>query len=197
MKGHRSVTLSLLAVLVAVIVGGLNWDSAGPGFRTALAQLASTSTPTQPPISQPTSTNTPGPQPTSTNTPGPQPTSTNTPAPTAFNFAGFFPPVGNPPTLNSAKAGQTIPVKFSLHGYFGLNIFAMGSPFSVLIACPAKVALPLSAQATSTTNRLTYDASSDQYTYLWKTNWIWAGTCRQLTIRLSDGTDHIAYFRFR
>jgi hypothetical protein len=40
----------------------------------------------------------------------------------AFSYSGFFPPVDNPPVTNSAKAGVGIPVKFSLGGYFGLDI---------------------------------------------------------------------------
>ena len=45
-----------------------------------------------------------------------------------FNFAGFFPPVDNLPAWNSVKAGQAIPIKFSLGGNKGLNIFATGYP---------------------------------------------------------------------
>jgi hypothetical protein len=33
--------------------------------------------------------------------------------------------------------------------------------------------------------------------YVWRTNKAWAQTRRQLIVRLSDVTDHIAYFRFR
>jgi hypothetical protein len=43
---------------------------------------------------------------------------------------------------------------------------------------------------------LSYDAASDTYTYLWKTNKAWANTCRQLNIRLNDGTEHKANFKF-
>jgi len=32
--------------------------------------------------------------------------------------------------------------------------------------------------------------------YVWKTNKAWAGTCRQLDVQLSDGTDHLADFEF-
>jgi extracellular elastinolytic metalloproteinase len=32
---------------------------------------------------------------------------------------------------------------------------------------------------------------------VWKTQKAWAGTCRQLIIRLDDGTDHIANFKFK
>ena len=52
-----------------------------------------------------------------------------------YNFAGFFQPVDNLPTFNSVKAGQSIPVKFSLSGDQGLNIFAAGYPKSEKIAC--------------------------------------------------------------
>ena len=50
-------------------------------------------------------------------------------------FTGFFSPVDNLPTLNIAKAGSTIPVKFSLGGDYGLSILAVGSPKLVKITC--------------------------------------------------------------
>ena len=56
----------------------------------------------------------------------------------------------------------------------------------------------LSYEETTTANQgLTYDAASGQYTYVWKTQKSWAGTCRQFTLRLTDGTDHIALFKFK
>lgn len=44
------------------------------------------------------------------------------------NFTGFFRPVDNQPEVNSVKAGQAIPVKFSLSGDKGRNIIAAGYP---------------------------------------------------------------------
>ena len=41
-----------------------------------------------------------------------------------YDFGGFFSPVDNPDVLNRAKAGSAIPVKFSLGGDQGLDIFA-------------------------------------------------------------------------
>jgi len=38
--------------------------------------------------------------------------------------------VDNPPTKNVVKAGAAVPVKFSLGGDRGLNIFASTSPSS-------------------------------------------------------------------
>ena len=50
-----------------------------------------------------------------------------------YNFSGFFQPVDNLPTLNAVKAGQAIPVKFSLNGDQGLSIFAAGYPRSSVL----------------------------------------------------------------
>ena len=47
-----------------------------------------------------------------------------------YDFEGFFSPVDDPPTFNAVKAGRAIPVKFSLGGDQGLDIFAEGYPRS-------------------------------------------------------------------
>jgi CSLREA domain-containing protein len=115
-----------------------------------------------------------------------------------YNFSGFFPPVDNPPTFNVVNAGARIPVKFSLSGNQGLNIFASGYPRSEPIACPPSASLAVIEQTLrSGGSSLSYDATTDTYNYKWKTESGWAGTCRQLILRLNDGTDHIANFMFR
>jgi hypothetical protein len=43
---------------------------------------------------------------------------------------------------------------------------------------------------------LTYDASANQYIYVWKTDKAWASQCRVLEVKLADGTSHYAYFTF-
>ena len=115
-----------------------------------------------------------------------------------YNFRGFFPPVDNPPTFNIVNAGTRVPVKFSLGGNQGLNIFVAGYPTSVPIACPLSASLDEIEQILPLeVGSLSYDARTDTYNYKWRTDRAWAGTCRQLVIRLNDGTDHIAYFIFR
>jgi uncharacterized repeat protein (TIGR01451 family) len=115
-----------------------------------------------------------------------------------YNFAGFFSPVNNLPVLNVVNAGRSIPVKFSLSGNKGLNIFAPGYPASGAITCDSN-APPIEVTETGTAGNssLSYDASSDQYIYVWKTEQAWAGTCRQLQVRLNDGTVYVANFKFR
>lgn len=44
---------------------------------------------------------------------------------------------------------------------------------------------------------LVYDPGSDTYVYIWNTNKAWAGTCRELDVRLNDGTDHLVDFQFK
>ena len=118
--------------------------------------------------------------------------------PVPFNFSGFFPPVDNPPAVNVVNAGRAIPVKFSLSGDKGLDIFAAGFPVSQQIACGDGVtASQFEQTVTAGESNLSYDAESDTYTYVWKTEDSWAGTCRQLILRLNDGSERVAFFKFR
>ena len=113
-----------------------------------------------------------------------------------YDFAGFFRPIDNLPTLNTVKAGQAIPVKFSLNGYQGLGIFAAGFPTSKTSACDAAAAEDtIEETVTAGGSSLSYDATVDQYVYVWKTDKSWAGTCRTLTVKLNDGTIHQALFK--
>jgi hypothetical protein len=116
-----------------------------------------------------------------------------------FKFAGFFAPVNNTPTLNTAKAGSAIPVKFSLSGNQGLNIFAAGYPKVISIACGTSTPTdPVEQLVTSSTSKLSYDASSDQYIYVWKSSSSYvAGTCNELVIQFIDGTMHRADFKWK
>ena len=41
------------------------------------------------------------------------------------------------------------------------------------------------------------DAATDRYTYAWKTERSWRGTCRKLVVNFSDGTTKEALSQFR
>ena len=58
-----------------------------------------------------------------------------TPPPATWPWDGFFQPVDNLPVVNTVKAGQAVPVKFSLGGDRGLDIFAPGFPQSGQTSC--------------------------------------------------------------
>ena len=116
----------------------------------------------------------------------------------AYTFAGFFPPVDNLPAFNVVQAGRAIPVKFSLSGYKGLGIFAAGSPESGPIACNSSdPAVDLTETVNAGGSSLSYNPTTDQYNYVWKTEGSWVGTCRQLVVTLNDGSTHRANFKFK
>lgn len=114
-----------------------------------------------------------------------------------YNFTGFFQPIDNRPTFNRVKAGSSIPVKFSLGGDKGLGIFAAGYPKSRLIGCDVDASVDgIEETFTPGSSGLSYDASTDTYVYVWKTDKSWANTCRQLVVKLIDGSFHRANFKF-
>jgi len=98
----------------------------------------------------------------------------------------------NPTTAvyNVSKGGSSVPIKFSLHGNQGMSIFAQGYPLSQQILATGSYT---DSTITVTTNAsgLQYDASSDQYTYVWNTSKAWSGENRQLVLELSDGVTYI------
>lgn len=115
----------------------------------------------------------------------------------SYNFAGFFRPIDNLPSWNSVKAGSAVPVKFNLSGDQGLDIFQANYPASQKIYCDSNAPIdPVEETSTAGSSGLSYNATIDQYNYVWKTDKAWAGSCRQLQVQLKDGTYHNASFKF-
>lgn len=114
-----------------------------------------------------------------------------------FPWSGFFRPIDNLPAVNVVKAGSAIPVKFSLGGDRGLGIMAGGYPKTTMVACePGAPEEAVEETVTAGGSSLTYDPVADQYVYVWKTDKVWVTQCRKLIVRLIDGTEHVAQFRF-
>ena len=111
-----------------------------------------------------------------------------------YRFVGFFTPVENPPAMNGATAGSAVPVKFSLTGNQTLAILD-GTPASAPIACDSAAPSHAVETVAAGSSGLSYDAVSDTYLYVWKTDKAWADTCRQLVLKLADGTLHRANFK--
>jgi hypothetical protein len=117
-----------------------------------------------------------------------------------YDFSGFFSPVNNPTSdvpVNGVKAGSSVPVKFSLGGDQGLGVLADGYPKLTFTACdPGDPVDPVEETSTAN-NGLTYNALTDTYTYVWKTQKSWAGKCGTLTVKLDDASVHTADFQFK
>jgi glycosidase len=119
------------------------------------------------------------------------------PADPSYSFSGFFAPVDNPPVVNRVNAGRAIPVKFSLGGDFGLEIFAAGYPASQVVSCASGAPTDTVEQTVSAgASSLAYDPATGVYTYVWKTERSWRG-CRELVVRFDDGSEQRALFNFR
>ncbi|HMN97951.1 MAG TPA: PxKF domain-containing protein [Miltoncostaeaceae bacterium] len=113
-----------------------------------------------------------------------------------YAFTGFYAPVDNAPTLNTVKAGSAIPVKFALGGDQGLDVFVGGYPRVQQISCSTSAPLDaIEETATANASGLTFDRASLRYSYVWKTNSAWKGSCRRLQLKLKDGTLRTADFK--
>ena len=117
-----------------------------------------------------------------------------------YDFSGYRQPIDSGANvINTVKAGRAIPVKFSLNGNQGLNIFSTGSPTSITASFSSSGlvfdAIEESSTSTAGGSTLHYDAGTDQYTYVWKTDKSWTGY-RVFIIKFVDGTTYAANFKF-
>ena len=117
----------------------------------------------------------------------------------SYIFVGFLQPIDNLPMTNSSKAGQTIPVKWQLKDAAGNLISDLGTPcFEVdpgSVTCDSTPADVIEELAAPGSTVFRFDGT--QFIYNWQTSKQWAGGCRTLQVKLSDGTSHYAQFTFK
>jgi hypothetical protein len=78
-----------------------------------------------------------------------------------------------------------------------MGILALGYPGSAMTTCGTTATDAIEETVTAGSSSLQYDPVLDQYTYVWKTEKAWAGTCRTLTVKFIDGMVYQANFKFR
>jgi hypothetical protein len=119
---------------------------------------------------------------------------------TPTSFEGFYAPVDNMPVLNEVNAGRGVPIKFSLGGDQGEDIFADGYPRSEELSCSLIAHSQVDGVEETTaagSSSLSYSPATGRYEYVWATNPAWAGTCRQFVMKLKDGSVQRANFQFK
>lgn len=84
------------------------------------------------------------------------------------------------PTFESYHLNATEPGTWTVHLY-GAQVAPQGEP---------------KPTTTAGAGSLSYDAATDTYSHVWKTETGWAGTCRTFSMTLNDGSSHQATFRF-
>jgi hypothetical protein len=112
----------------------------------------------------------------------------------AYDFDGFFWPVRNLPNVNRWKAGVPVPIRFSLNGYRGPRPEADGYPRSM--SCGGGDSEQIARAGAKKKAAFEYERRSDRYVMLWKTDRRWAGSCRELVLKLDDDSVHTARFAF-
>ena len=113
-----------------------------------------------------------------------------------YAFTGFYAPVGNSSAskLNLVHAGDLIKLGFGLGGDLGSSI---GTASSSPVACPGWTPHSVPQAGEGTHSGTFFSPSSGHYYYGWQTDAAWAGTCRQFSFQLNDGTaPHTAVFMF-
>jgi len=114
-----------------------------------------------------------------------------------YPFGGFQAPVSNPPAINMVHAGQAIPLQFSLGGNQGMSILATGYPTARQVSCATGAPINTTTETdTSGNSGLQYDATTNTYTYVWKTSKASKGTCQTFTLGLADGTVYTVNFQY-
>ena len=105
-----------------------------------------------------------------------------------YPFDGFYSPLVAEPAAATVKAGEAVPVKFSLHGDRGLDVVTRAAwrPCS-----------STTNDSSAAAGSLTYSAGPDRYTFMWASDKAWAGSCKEFLLTLRDGTTHAAYVSFR
>jgi dipeptidyl aminopeptidase/acylaminoacyl peptidase len=108
-----------------------------------------------------------------------------------YPFSGFDSPVSTNGVLDGAKAGQGIPLKFSLGGDRGLGIVAGLSWQQVSCTDGTTTGQPVPGSG-----KLSYSASSGRYLDVVTTDPSWKGSCRTLIVQLADTTLKLVLVRF-
>jgi hypothetical protein len=122
----------------------------------------------------------------------------------AYTFTGFQPPVANPPTVNLAKAGSTVPIKFCVNYPVATTLGFNDGPYTTLNFPPLGY-LQITAMQTSGGNSSTandniiidtqttaglLNLGGGCYNFGWKTPKSLAGESFTVTVDVGDGVSH-------
>lgn len=119
-----------------------------------------------------------------------------------YDFVGFLAPVDNIPLINTAKAGQSIAMKWQVGDGQGGYISDPGIVASTryaLVACPNEVETveELMEADDSGDSGLHFDDTDQQFRYVWKTSKSLGGRCAEFILTLDDNNAYRASFAFR
>jgi hypothetical protein len=116
-----------------------------------------------------------------------------------YQFTGFFPPVDNLPTLNSANSGQAIPLKWRITDANGNPVtdLAIVNVTAVSLLCSLGTTID-QVQEHAAGNSGLQNQGNGYYQFNWKTPKSYAKSCKTLTLDLGEGAgkERTALFQF-
>ncbi len=119
----------------------------------------------------------------------------------SYNFSGLFAPVDAVPTLNSAKAGQAIPLKWRLTDYNGAPVldFSAAALGVAVSGMNCTVTASIDAIEEYAGNSGLQNLGDGYYQFNWKSPPSYAGTCRKIGLNLGEGftREPLGYFQFK
>ena len=115
-----------------------------------------------------------------------------------YAFSDFSSPVDAAPVLNSAKAGQTIPLKWRITDANGVPVTNLASVQVSVASLSCSTGTGVDAVETYTTGASGLQNLGDgYYQYNWKTPKSYAGSCKTLRLDLGEGLYRTALFQFK
>lgn len=114
-----------------------------------------------------------------------------------YSFDGFFAPVDNQPTMNIAKAGQSIPLEWRITDAGGIPVTNLTSVTvtAVSLACDQGTTTDQMEEYASGSSGL-QNLGDGYYQLNWKTPKSYANSCKTLRLNLGDGLAHEILFKF-
>ena len=115
----------------------------------------------------------------------------------AWTVNGFYAPVDMGGTVNTVKAGSTVPLKFEVFaGTTEIDDVAKVAFATTKINCSTSAAVDEIEMTSSGSTVLRYDTTGGQFIQNWKTP-AGANTCYKVTMTAHDGTSISALFKLR
>jgi len=122
-----------------------------------------------------------------------------TPLVQQYTVDGFFAPIDNPPTVNNAKAGQTVPAKWRLtntNGYVS-DPASFAGLYSYQVTCGTLSPVTTEIEEYASGNSGLQYLGSGNWQYNWKTPKTYSGKCREMLVRFNDGQELHTVFKFK
>ena len=115
-----------------------------------------------------------------------------------YPWAGFSQPVDNVPVMNTAKAGQTVPLKWRLLDFTGAPVTDLSkvTVTVVSLSCQVGTSIDQIEEYASGASGL-QNLGNGYYQWNWKTPASYANSCKTLKLNLGDGVLQTANFQFK